>query len=217
MFLGCVAITLVLRTAGNLAAAYGIAVTGTMGITTIAFGYVAHDRWGWGLGKVWTLCVPILAVDFLSFASNLLKFTHGGYDPVAIAAVLVGIMLTWQWGRSQIAGAYYAFGVQGGKTLSWLVALREKVSEIQLSIEQNLSLAKTLVQGRRRLAEADRAFVFPCSRPIRALDEYVPVTMRVFLKKSGVLPSHVTLFHARTLTVAEAEKGEHPVRGVRHP
>ena len=52
MFLGCVAITLVFRTAGNLAAAYGIAVTGTMGITTLAFGYVAHYRWGWRLWKV---------------------------------------------------------------------------------------------------------------------------------------------------------------------
>ena len=49
MFLGCVTITLVFRTAGNLAAAYGIAVTGTMGITTLAFGYVAHYRWGWRL------------------------------------------------------------------------------------------------------------------------------------------------------------------------
>ena len=207
MFLGCVMITLVFRTAGNLAAAYGIAVTGTMGITTLAFGYVAYYRWGWGLGKVLAVCVPILAVDLLFFASNLLKFMHGGYYPVAIAAVLVAVMLTWQWGRSQIAGAYYAFGVQGGKKVSWLVALREKLDEIQLSIEQNLPMARLLVQGRRRLVETDRAFVFLCSRPIRDLDEYVPVSMRVFLKKFGVLPSHVTLFHAKVLTVAEAEKG----------
>ena len=56
MFLGCVTITLVFRTAANLAAAYGIAVTGTMGITTLAFGYVAHYRWGWRLGKVVAVC-----------------------------------------------------------------------------------------------------------------------------------------------------------------
>ncbi|MEJ7639325.1 MAG: KUP/HAK/KT family potassium transporter [Singulisphaera sp.] len=207
MFLGCVAITLVFRTSGNLAAAYGIAVTGTMGITTLAFGYVARYRWGWGLWKVLAVCVPILAVDLLFFASNLLKFMHGGYYPVAIAAVLVAIMLTWQWGRAELARAFYAFGVQGGKKVGWLVALREKVDEIQLSIEENLPLARTLVQGRRRLVESDRAFVFLCSRPIRGLDEYVPVSMRVFLKKFGVLPSHVTLFHVKLLTVAEAEKG----------
>src|SRR3954467_2785496 len=63
MFLGCAMITLVFRTAGNLAAAYGIAVTGTMGITTLAFGYVAHYRWGWGPARVLAACAPLLAVD----------------------------------------------------------------------------------------------------------------------------------------------------------
>lgn len=147
MFLGCVTITLVFRTSGNLAAAYGIAVTGTMGITTLAFGYVAHYRWGWQLWKVLIVCTPIIAVDLLFFVSNLLKFMHGGYYPVAIAAALVSIMLTWQWGRGELAKAFYAFGVEGGKKISWLVALREKVDEIQLSIDENLPLARTLVQG----------------------------------------------------------------------
>ena len=68
-------------------------------------------------------------------------------------------------------------------------------------------MARLLVQGRRRLVETDRAFVFLCSRPIRGLDEYVPVSLRVFLKKYGVLPAHVTLFHVKQLSVAEAEKG----------
>jgi KUP system potassium uptake protein len=207
MFLACASITVIFRNSGNLAAAYGIAVTGTMGITTLAFGYVAHYRWGWRLWKTVAICAPILAVDLLFFGSNLLKFTSGGYYPVAIAAILVSIMLTWQWGRSELAKAFYAFGVQGGKRIGWLVALREKVDEIQLSIRENLPLARTLVQGRRRLVETDRAFVFLCSRPIRDLDEYVPVSMRVFLKKYGVLPSHITLFHARLLSVAESEKG----------
>jgi KUP system potassium uptake protein len=207
MFLGCVAITLIFRTASNLAAAYGIAVTGTMGITTLAFAYVAHYRWGWRLWKVLAVCTPILAVDLLFFTSNLLKFLSGGYYPVAIATGLVSIMLTWQWGRAELSKAFYAFGVQGGKKMGWLVALREKVDEIQLSIDQNLPLARTLVQGRRRLVETDRAFVFLCSRPIYDLDEYVPVALRIFLKKYGVLPAHVTLFHVRQLTVAEAEVG----------
>ena len=206
MFLGCVVITLAFRTSGNLAAAYGIAVTGTMGITTLTFGYVAYYRWNWSLAKVIAVCTPIMAVDLLFFASNCLKFTHGGYYPMAIAAALVSVMLTWQWGRSELAKAFYAFGVQGGKKISWLVMLREKVDEIQLSIEENLPLARTLVQGRRRLVETDRAFVFLCSRPIRNHDEYVPVAMRVFLKKFGVLPAHITLFHVRQLTVAEAKK-----------
>ena len=205
MFLGCVAITLIFRTAGNLAAAYGIAVTGTMGITTLAFGYVAHFRWGWGLARVLAVCTPIMAVDLLFFFSNLLKFLHGGYVPVGIAVVLVTIMLTWQWGRTEIARAFYAFGVQGGKKVGWLVALRDKLDDIRVSIEENLPSARLLVQGRRRLVETDRAFVFLCSRPIRSVDENLPVSLRVFLKKYGVLPAHVTLFHVHQVSVAEAE------------
>ena len=126
---------------------------------------------------------------------------------MAIAAVLVTVMLTWQWGRAELARAFFAFGVQGGKKVSWLVALRDKVDEIRLSIEENLPQARALVQGRRRLVETDRAFVFLCSRPIRDLDEYLPVSLRIFLKKFGVLPAHVTLFHVNQVSVAEAEGG----------
>jgi KUP system potassium uptake protein len=209
MFLGCVAITLIFRSAGNLAAAYGIAVTGTMGITTLAFGYVAHFRWGWSIPKVLAVCVPIMAVDLTFFFSNLLKFIHGGYVPVGIAVVLVTIMLTWQWGRGEIARAYFAFGVQGGKRVGWLVALRDKLDEIQISIIENLPQARLLVQGRRRVVETDRAFVFLCSRPIRTLDEFLPVSLRIFLKKYGVLPAHVTLFHVHQVSVAEAQGAGH--------
>ena len=84
---------------------------------------------------------------------------------MGIAAILVTIMLTWQWGRGALAGAFYAFGVQSGKKVAWLVALRDMVDEIRISIEENLPQARALVQGRRRLVESDRAFVFLCSRP----------------------------------------------------
>lgn len=205
MFIGCATITLVFRSAGNLAAAYGIAVTGTMGITTLAFGYVAHYRWRWAIWKVLAVCTPLMAVDLLFFVSNLLKFVHGGYFPVGIAAVLVTIMVTWEWGRAQIARSFYRFGIQGGKKIAWLVALRDMVDEIQLTIEEGLPQARALVQGRRRLVETDRAVVFLCSRPVRDLDESVPIVLRVFLKKYGVLPAHVTLFHAQQLSVAESD------------
>lgn len=204
MFVGCVVITLLFRTASNLAAAYGIAVTGTMVITTIAFGFVTRYRWGWPAWKVALVVVPFFLVDALFFGSTLLKLTHGGYVPVAIATAFVVVMLTWQWGRSRFGAAFYAFGVKEGKKISWLVALRDMLDEIQVSIDENLPLAKALVQGRRRLVESDRAFVFLCSRPIRTLDDYVPVALRVFLKKYGVLPAHVTFFHVNQVPIAES-------------
>lgn len=206
MFIGCVSITLIFRTAGHLAAAYGIAVTGTMGITTLAFGYVAYYRWDWPISKVMTVCLPLISIDLLFFFSNLLKFTHGGYVPVGIATLLVVIMLTWQWGRAQFSRAFFDFGVREGKKIIWLVTLRDMLDEIQISIQENLPLAKALIQGRRRLVEIDRAVVFLCSRPIRTVDDYVPVSLRIFLKKFGVLPAHVTLFHVNQISVAEADR-----------
>lgn len=208
MFAGCVTITLGFQNSSNLAAAYGIAVTGTMVITTIVFGYVAHYRWNWSLARTLTVCSMLLSIDVLFFGSNLLKFTHGGYVPMVIALALVTIMLTWQWGRSQFARAFYEFGVRDGKQISWLVALRDMLDEVQASIEENLPLAKILVQGRRRLVETDRAAVFLCSRPIQSLDDYVPVSLRIFLKKYGVLPAHITLLHVYQLPVPIGDRAK---------
>ena len=56
LFLGCIWVTIVFQTSGNLAAAYGVAVTGTMGITTLIFGYVAYYRWHWHLPLVYAVC-----------------------------------------------------------------------------------------------------------------------------------------------------------------
>jgi len=200
MFVGCVVVTLSFRTAGNLAAAYGIAVTATMGITTLLFGCVAYYRWRWPMWLSIAVCLPLLLIDLTFFASNLLKITNGGYFPVLVALVLTTIMLTWQWGRTQLGAAFYRFGVREGKKLDWLIALRDKLDDLEIAMQENLPYARKLVQGRRRIVESDRAAVFLCSRPIRCADDYVPVVLRVFLKKYGVLPSYIVFLHVKQIS-----------------
>ena len=202
LFFGCVLVTLVFQTSGNLAAAYGVAVTGTMGITTIIFGYVAFYRWKWRISLVYLVCTPILIIDLLFFGSNLLKLFHGGYFPVLVASLLVTIMLVWQWGRKSLASAFYEFGVREGKRIDWLVGLREMLDDLEITLQENLPAARSLIQGRRRLVESDRAAVFLCSRPIRSTEDYVPVVLRIFLKKYGVLPAQVVLMHVNQSSVA---------------
>jgi KUP system potassium uptake protein len=202
LFLGCVLVTLIFQTSGNLAAAYGVAVTGTMGITTVIFGYVAYYRWNWNLALVYLVCTPILCVGLLFFGSNLLKLFNGGYFPVLVASVLVAIMLVWQWGRKSLATAFYEFGVREGKKISWLVALRDMLNDLEITLQENLPAARSLIQGTRRLVESDRAAVFLCSRPIQSSDDYVPVVLRIFLKKYGVLPSQVVFMHVNQASVA---------------
>lgn len=206
VFAGCVLVTLSFRNAGNLAAAYGIAVTGTMGITTLIFGYVTVIRWRWPMWLTLLICVPLMIIDLIFFASNLLKIAHGGYFPVMVASGLIAIMLTWEWGRGQIGAAFYRFGVREGKKIDWLIALRDMLDDLEIALQENLPHARQLVQGRRRLVESDRAAVFLCSRPIRSADDYVPIVLRVFLKKYGVLPSHVVFMHVRQISMPYADE-----------
>lgn len=115
-------------------------------------------------------------------------------------------MMIWQWGRRSLASAFYDFGVREGKKIEWLVALREKVDEIELAIQENLPAARQLIQGSRRLVESDRAAVFLCSRPVESSESYVPVVLRVFLKKYGVLPARVVLLHVNQMSVASIQE-----------
>ena len=87
------------QTSGNLAAAYGIAVTGTMIITTLLVLVVALDSWKWPLQWAGVLAFLFLSVDGAFFASNLLKIPQGGWFPLALGGILFVMMSTWRRGR----------------------------------------------------------------------------------------------------------------------
>ncbi|HTV24362.1 MAG TPA: KUP/HAK/KT family potassium transporter [Polyangiaceae bacterium] len=97
--IGCIALVLEFRESTRLAAAYGIAVTGTMGITSIAFYNVARERWKWPTAAALLLLVLFLALDLAFLSSNAIKFLDGGYIPVLIAAGIFTVMRTWKRGR----------------------------------------------------------------------------------------------------------------------
>jgi KUP system potassium uptake protein len=99
LMIGCIWLVLTFKSSTNLAAAYGIAVTGTMGITTILFGVVARERWQWSRVHVLTLCGLFLAVDLAFFGANIIKFAHGGWFPVVVAILVFILMATWKRGR----------------------------------------------------------------------------------------------------------------------
>jgi len=104
---GAISLVVAFRSSTGLAGAYGIAVSGTMAITSICFAVVARTVWGWPGWKWGGLLALFLAFDLGFLGANLLKFTHGGYVPVAIGIVLSGVMVIWAIGRSNL-GQYYA-------------------------------------------------------------------------------------------------------------
>ncbi len=96
------------KSVSNLAAAYGIAVTGTMTVTTLALFVVMRRAWGWATWRATLVCAPFLAIDLAFFSANLHKFADGGWLPVMIALGILAIMTTWKIGKTEIFRRIYA-------------------------------------------------------------------------------------------------------------
>jgi KUP system potassium uptake protein len=96
----CILLVLAFRASDRLAAAYGIAVTGTMGITSIVYYIVTRHTWGWSRAKALPLLLLFLAFDIPFFGANLFKFLDGGYVPMLIGVTFIAAMLVWSKGRT---------------------------------------------------------------------------------------------------------------------
>jgi KUP system potassium uptake protein len=105
LLVACVTCVAMFRSSSALAAAYGIAVTGTMGITTVIYYVVTTRTWGWKPYRAVPLLVLFLTFDVAFFGANAAKFVHGGWFPVTMAVGLFLVMTTWHRGRQLLAEA----------------------------------------------------------------------------------------------------------------
>jgi KUP system potassium uptake protein len=101
--ISCILLVLGFRSSTNLAAAYGIAVTGTMIITTLLFYRVARELWGWGRMKAAGLTGLFLVVDVAFFGANIVKLFEGGWFPLVVAFAAYTLMSTWKRGRRKLS------------------------------------------------------------------------------------------------------------------
>jgi KUP system potassium uptake protein len=99
----CILLVLAFGQSSKLAAAYGIAVTGTMAITSVVYFVVTRETWGWSLAKALPLLLFFLAFDLAFFGANALKFFDGGWVPILIGAVFFSMMVVWRRGRRMLA------------------------------------------------------------------------------------------------------------------
>jgi KUP system potassium uptake protein len=121
---GVVLVVLIFRTSDHLAAAYGIAVTGVMGLSTILVGIVAVKQWHWPVRWVVPLFGALALVDFAFLASNALKIFEGGWLPLLIAGAVYLVMDTWRRGRRAQASQHH----QRAVALSSFLANVERIS-----------------------------------------------------------------------------------------
>ena len=106
--LASIAVVLNFGSSDRLASAYGIAVTGTMIVTTYAFYIVMRHSWKWPLWRALALCTIFVCIDAVFFVATLHKFMDGGWLPIAIAAAVIAIMHTWKSGKTEIFRKVYA-------------------------------------------------------------------------------------------------------------
>jgi KUP system potassium uptake protein len=100
--LACVALVLAFRSSSSLAAAYGLAMVGTMAITSLLFFFVARDRWRWHPALAGVLTGAFLTVELSFFGANLAKLTHGGWVSLGVGAIAFTLMTSWKDGRARL-------------------------------------------------------------------------------------------------------------------
>jgi KUP system potassium uptake protein len=98
LMIGCLVLVVGFGSSSALGGAYGVAVTGTMAVTSVLFCVLARQRWRWPIWRVGAVAIVFLGIDLAFLISNLTKAKQGGWVPLAIAAGIFILMSTWHRG-----------------------------------------------------------------------------------------------------------------------
>jgi KUP system potassium uptake protein len=173
------ALVLAFRTSAGLAFAYGMAVTGTITITTLLFFYIARRQWRKPLWLVLPAAAAFLAFDLLFLSANLTKLTHGAWFPLVVGVAIFAVLTTWQRGR-------------------------ELVSERR---ERQEGCLRTFVEELHRrpqpLRRSPGTAVF-----LNRNKETTPLAMRATVEHHQTLHEHVVILSLETLPVPSVAPGE---------
>jgi KUP system potassium uptake protein len=162
LMISCVLLVLGFRTSSNLAAAYGLAVTACMFITTLIFIRVAQYRFEWSPVKAWLIGAPLLAIDSVFLAANVFKIPDGGWFPLVVGIVVFTLLTTWKTGRG-------------------IVAKRLRRGAVSLT-----DYVESVTSARSPILRAPGTGVFLFSEP-----DLVPPAMQANVRHNGVLHERV--------------------------
>jgi KUP system potassium uptake protein len=111
LMLVCISLVVAFKKSSNLAAAYGIAVTMTMMVTSILIGFVAVKMWNWSKPAAFAFSLIMFSFEAMFLIANGPKFIEGGWFPIAIALTMFTIMTTWKTGRRLVGEKLEAAGL----------------------------------------------------------------------------------------------------------
>jgi KUP system potassium uptake protein len=95
LLFGVIVMVVVFRSSSNLAAAYGVSVSGTMIISSAMAFFVIWRAWKWPLWKALALVLPLITIELAFFVANILKVFEGGWVPLLVGSLLALVMYTW--------------------------------------------------------------------------------------------------------------------------
>jgi K+ transporter len=176
---GCLVLIFTFQSSSNLAAAYGLAVSGVMFSTSLTMIPLAVLRWHWGIVQASLLFGGFAAIEVMFLLANTLIFAEGGFAPLLIGGGLFVAMSNYHWGRIELlASAYAAFATR--RDMCWPLDLKQRLMDHSGVLRDN----------QRDLKEAERTDVFMTSRPVTQKTDGVPVTGAClavrFIKKENV-------------------------------
>ncbi|MFA5770174.1 MAG: KUP/HAK/KT family potassium transporter [Patescibacteria group bacterium] len=169
LYLGTIFLVLTFRSSSNLAGAYGLAVSGVEIMTTICIFFIAQYYWKWSKLNAALLFIPLGMFEIMFLIANSLKIFQGGYVPLAIAIVLLGIMLIWQWGT--------------------------KIKDSLYRNIRNIKLAE-LLKIKEAITQSDtiaRSSIFLTPRFITNANEDVPIILEIFYNRYKELPKNIIM------------------------
>lgn len=178
----CIVLVLIFRSSSALAAAYGIAVTATMLITTIGFYNVATTVMGWRKTPTLLLCLYFALVDATFMSANMLKFLEGGFVTIFIALYIFQTMLVWREGRKKLMEAYNKFERM---TIAEFLEKKEEMGDLGYEVVM-------------------------VSSPISKETDLIPVSLQIEAERAKAAASRLILLHVKQ-TLNPEEGGRHEV------
>ena len=124
LMVACVALVLGFRHSSELAAAYGIAVVGTMATTSILMYAVEREQWGWRRWQALSVTGAFLALDTFFLVGNVTKIFHGGWVPLAVSGGVLIVLTTWKRGNDALNSQILAAAIPLNEFIPLLVSDR---------------------------------------------------------------------------------------------
>ena len=165
LYIGCIVLVTTFGSSSALGAAYGLAVSGVMLITSLAMFPVCRLCWGWGTIATGLLWGTLMAINGTILLASSLKFLEGGFVPLSIGIALFVIMATWRWGRKATFAAY--------------------------SAKETMTIAELIQLHRGSQFFMERTAVLMTPKPLRSETDRTPALLQLLWDRYGVLPRNL--------------------------